>query len=306
MSPLLKRYFRLLLLVIFFLSLAIAINAQAIEVTDYNGRKVMLDAPAKRIVALSPHIVENVYSAGAGGLLVGVVSYSDYPLEAKKIPQVGSYMKASFETILALKPDLVLLWGTGGGGYSIIQLENLGLTVYVDDPKKLEDVARSMRDIGVLAGTENASNKAANAYLQQLKQLREKYTGQQTVSVFYEIWNEPLQTLNGKHLVSDIMQLCGGRNIYAKAIPLAPKINIESIFERDPQMIVASGTGNKRPAWLNDWKRWPQLTAVKFDNLFFIPPDILQRHTARILQGAALFCEHIETARKRLAASEKL
>lgn len=293
-------HMRYLLILLF-----ITTSVQAIEVTDYNNRKVALNVPAKRIVALSPHIVENVYSAGAGNLLVGVVSYSDYPEAAKKLPRVGSYIKASFETVLALKPDLVLLWGAGGGGYTVSQLEGLGLTVYVDDPKNLEDVARSISDIGILTGTQVTSDKAADRYLEALRQLRKKHTQQKNVSVFYEIWNEPLQTLNGKHLVSDIMQLCGGRNAYANAIPLAPKINIESILARDPQMIVASGAGNKRPTWLDDWKRWPMLTAVKHNNLFFIPPDILQRHTVRILQGAELFCEHIETARNRLTERKK-
>ncbi len=272
-----------------------------VTVTDYQGREVTLTQPAQRIVALAPHIVENVYSAGAGDALVAAVNYSDYPPEAKALPHLGSYRAISHEAVLALRPDLVVLWGSGNGETLQRQLERLGLVVYVDEPRTLEDVARSIEDIGILAGTSAQAEKETQAYLERLESLRGHYSEQDPVSVMYQVWNQPLQTLNGEHLVSDVIRLCGGRNAYADAQPIAPKINLESVLERDPQAIVASGMGDERPEWLEEWKQWPKLTAVERDNLFFVPPDIIQRHTARILDGAELFCRHIDRARQRLA-----
>lgn len=272
-----------------------------VTVTDYQGREVTLTQPAQRIVALAPHIVENVYSAGAGDALVAAVNYSDYPPEAKALPHLGSYRAISHEAVLALRPDLVVLWGSGNGETLQRQLERLGLVVYVDEPRTLEDVARSIEDIGILAGTSAQAEKETQAYLERLGSLRGHYAEQDPVSVMYQVWNQPLQTLNGEHLVSDVIRLCGGRNVYADAQPIAPKINLESVLERDPQAIVASGMGDERPEWLEEWKQWPKLAAVERDNLFFVPPDIIQRHTARILDGAELFCRHIDRARQRLS-----
>ncbi len=286
-------------LVVIALLLSFPVQA-AVEVTDYLKRVVRLEQPAQRIVALAPHIVENAYSAGAGDRLVAAVDYSDYPPAALELPQLGSHNAVSLEQILALKPDLVLVWGSGNGETMLRQLERLGLNVYVDEPRNLEDVARSVQAIGVLAGTSETAEQAAEGYLAALKQLGERYQQAEPVTVLYQIWNQPLQTLNGDHLVSDVIRLCGGHNVYADALPLAPKINMESVLARDPQAIVASGMGEGRPDWLDEWKQWPGLAAVRHDNLFFVPPDIIQRHTLRIAQGAELFCEHIDTARRRL------
>ena len=287
--------------VIVALSTATAARAD-IQVTDYLGRTVQLAQPASRIIALAPHIVENVYSAGAGDKLIAAVNYSDYPPEARELPQLGGYQSLSLEAIVARQPDLVLAWGSGNGDTLIRQLERLGVTVYVNEPRTLEDVARSVREIGTLAGTQAVADRAADQFLERMDLLRSQYREATPVSVLYQVWNQPLQTLNGEHLVSDVIRLCGGRNAYADAEPIAPKINMESVLERDPQAIVASGMGEERPEWLNDWRQWPGLTAVRHNNLFFVPPDIIQRHTLRILEGAALFCRHIDTARQRLGS----
>lgn len=290
---------RKLLAGLLFSLLTNAVHSQT--VTDYLDREVTLEKPARRIVALAPHIVENVYSAGAGEYLVAAVNYSDYPEAAKQLPQLGSYKAVSLERILALEPDLVVTWVSGNGPQTLQQLEQLGIPVYVDEPRELPDVARSIQDIGTLAGTQTTAQKAAEKYLQRLEQLRKTYATGQPVSVFYQVWNQPLQTLNGKHLVSDVIRLCGGYNIYSDALPLAPKVNMESILDRDPLVIVASGMGESKPEWLNDWRAWPALSAVAQNNLYFVPPDLIQRHTLRILQGAELMCEQLAQARARLA-----
>ncbi|ACE82739.1 cobalamin-binding protein [Cellvibrio japonicus] len=273
--------------------------SQDIVVTDARGKVIRLSKPAQTIIALAPHIVENVYSAGAGDKLIAAVNYSNYPAAALKLPQVGGYNAINYEEVLARKPDLVLGWISGNGPQVAAQLERLGMTVYVDELRTLDDIADEVMTIGKLAGTEAIANQRAHQWQQQLNQLRERYSNAKTVSVFYQVWNSPLQTLNGQHLVSDVMKLCGGENIFADALSIAPKINEESVISRNPDAIIASGMGEERPEWLDTWKQYPKLTAVQQQNLFFIPPDIIQRHTLRILDGARLMCEYLQTAREK-------
>lgn len=270
-----------------------------VQVTDYSGRTVRLEKPAKRIVALAPHIVENLFSAGAGDTLVGAVDYCDYPPEATKVPKVGAISSHSMEAILALKPDLVIGWNSGHGARSLEKLEQLNIPVYHSNPQKLEDVARSIDDYGHLTGHDQYAREQAEYYLEQLETLRAANRDKPAVSVLYQVWNAPLQTLNDEHIISDLIHLCGGANAFGDLPVLAPKLSVESVIARDPQVIVASGMGEERPDWLDEWQQWPSLTAVKNGNLFFIPPDIIQRHTIRILQGADQMCLHLDTARNR-------
>lgn len=276
-------------------------SLQALEVIDFAGHKVTLAQPAKRIVALAPHIIENLYSAGAGDTLVGAVDYCDYPHAAKQVPRVGAISSHSLEAILALKPDLVIGWDSGHGAQSIQKLSQLGVSVYHSNPLKLEDVAKAMRDYGILTGNRKFAQRQATSYLQQLAQLKKQYQEKTKISTLYQVWNAPLQTLNDSHIISDVIHLCGGTNAFGDLPAIAPKISIESVIARDPHVIIASGMGEQRPEWLDTWKQWPTLTAVKHNNLYFIPPDIIQRHTARILTGATLMCEHLEAARATLA-----
>lgn len=272
-----------------------------VQVTDFNGSRISLKKPAKRIVALAPHIVENVYTAGAGDQLVGVVAYSDFPKAATLLPIVGGYTKTNLEKILELKPDLVIAWDSGNSDASVARIKELGFAVYVDQPDKLADVAKSIRDIGVLSGTSDVAEQAANKYLQQIEQMRLKMLGKPLVSTFYQVWNSPLRTINGSHIISDAIKLCGGVNIYADQSAIAPIINIESILERDPDVILASGMSNSRPEWLDEWKNWPSLSAVTSDNLYFVNPDHIQRHTVRILKGIDAICRQLQDARDKRA-----
>ena len=272
-----------------------------ITVRDGVDGTLVLEKPATRVISLAPHLTEVVYAAGAGEQLVGAVSYSDYPEEARAIPRVGSYDSVSYETLLSLKPDLVLAWHEGNGEDVVTRLRSLGLNVYVSEPRALEDVAESLRVVGVLTGNEQAANAAASRFMQQLNALRETYSSREPVTVYYQIWNEPLLTLNGDHLISDVVRLCGGRNVFADAMPLVSRISVESVLRANPQVIIASGMDKARPEWLDDWREWSAITAVKNDQLYFIPPDILQRHTPRIIEGATLMCEELQQAREHYA-----
>jgi iron complex transport system substrate-binding protein len=266
-----------------------------VQVEDFIGRTVHLDAPARRIVALAPHIVENVFSAGAGEKLVGAVEYSDHPPIARTLPRVGNFQSWSIESVVALEPDLVLLWGSGNGTDSLPMFRQLGIPVFVSEPRQLSDIASAIRAIGTLAGTQSSSEVEALRIEGAFNALQEENRRDQPISVFYQIWNDPLQTVNGEHLISQVISLCGGYNVFGDAPSLAPKINIEAVLSRDPDAIVASGMDTARPEWLDDWRRYTSLKAVATGALFFIPPDYVQRPTARILLGATALCQQLAT-----------
>lgn len=272
---------------------------KTITVVDFTGTTVALAKPAKRIVALAPHLVENVYSAGAGEFLLGVIEHSDFPEQAKQLPIVGGHEKINHERILELEPDLVLVWQSGNSHNSVELLRELGLTIYVNQANELEDVARTIRDIGKLAGTDDKAESIAKTYLAILEKVQKKYQQAEKISSFYQVWNSPLQTINGNHIISNAIELCGGVNIYADEFAVAPIVNIESVLKRDPQVIIASGTSAVRPEWLDQWKQWPNLRAVQKNNLFYVNPDHIQRHTVRLLDGINRVCKQFDLARAR-------
>jgi iron complex transport system substrate-binding protein len=286
---------KLRLALLFFVG--IVVPAQAITVQDFSGREVTLAQPAERIVALAPHIVENLYSAGAGDKLVGVVSYSNFPDAAKNVPEVGTYNAFSLEQVLALQPDLVVIWGSGNGMQTLPQFEALGIPVYVSELRQLSDVPKSIRNLSQLAGTPATGEAEASRIEAELSVLQRRYEEKRSLSVLYQIWSDPLQTVNGEHLISEIITLCGGYNVFGNASSLAPRISIESVLLRDPDAIVASGMGEARPEWLDEWRAYPSLTAVANEALFVVNPDHLQRPSARIVLGAQSLCQQLDQIR---------
>ena len=276
---------------------------------DDSGYTLVLNKPAQRVISLAPHLTEQVFSAGAGDRLIATVNYSDYPEAALALPRVGTYKKVNYELISELKPDLILAFG-GNGMEMVNRLRALGFKVYMDEPQSLEDVALLLEDLGLLLGAEEQAKAAAADFRQRYQALQNQYQQQEAVQVFYQVWNQPLLTINGQHLISKVIQLCGGENIFADAIPMAPKISVETVIRRNPEAIVASGHGDARPEWLDEWQQWTVIEAVQKKQLFFIPPDILQRHTTRILDGAEMMCEYLQQVRynktERHGVREKL
>lgn len=278
---------------------AVAGPVGAVEVVDDIGRTVRLPAPAERVVSLAPHATELLFAVGAGDRIVGTVSHSDYPPPARQIPRVGGYSRLDLERIVSLQPDLIVAWHSGNPVAQVERLRSLGLAVYFSEPRRFEDMADALLRLGALTGNRRQAHRRATMLRAAVDDLVERYAGRPSVTVFYQIWNDPLMTINGEHLINQVIEMCGGRNVFAELPTLAPRIVLETVLARDPEVIVASGMGEQRPQWLDDWRRWPSLTAVKRDNLFFVPPDLLQRHGLRLLQGAERLCGFLEVARSR-------
>ncbi|MGD9952354.1 MAG: cobalamin-binding protein [Burkholderiales bacterium] len=281
-------------------ALLVALAARAdVRVTDDYGREVLLAAPAQRVVSLSPHLTELLYAAGAGERLVGAIEYSDYPPEARALPRVGSEAAIDLEAVVALRPDLVVAWPQSGSTRAIERIAALGITVFRSEPRAIEDIARTIETLGVLAGTPAAAQVSARAFRERAARLGRTYASRPTVRVFYQVWNRPLITVNGDHVISKVLALCGGENVMAGLPALAPEIDRERVLRADPEAIIASGSDGRHPEWLREWKAFPDLAAVRRGNLFAVRPDLVQRHTPRLLDGAAEICGFLQEARDR-------
>lgn len=278
--------------------------SQTVSVTDDSGAVVSLAGPAKRIISLAPHLTELAFAAGAGDKLVGVVSYSDYPEAAKHLPRVGDNRALDLERIVALKPDLILVWRHANAQQQLDALRALHIPLYLSTPHKVDDVASTLEKLGTLFGSEPIARTAAQDYRGKIALLRARYAGQKPVSVFYQVWDNPLMTLNDDHWISDALTLCGGRNVFGQLEPLVPTVSTEAVVAGNPDVIMTSGAGATRSSQkvpgLDRWTAWPKLTAVAHGNLFVIDGDLIDRPTPRLAEGVAELCKDLEVARERL------
>lgn len=275
--------------------------AAGIAVTDDAGRQVTLDRPARRIVSLAPHATELLFAAGAGPLTVGAVSYSDYPAAARQIARVGDAASLNLEAVVALQPELVVAWQSGNNAAQLQRLVASGIPVFFSEPRRLEDIATNVERLGTLAGTEAIAQSTAQAFRSDYQRLAGEFSRRAPVRVFYQIWHNPPITVNGDHLISQVIELCGGRNVFAGIDSLAPSVSREAVLAADPQVIVASaGATTDPPQWLDSWRSWPQLSAVAMQQLYAIDPDLIERQSPRILEGARILCRQLEQARSEI------
>lgn len=272
----------------------------AFDVVDDAGVMHQMTQPAQRIVTLMPHGSELLFEVGAGAQIVGTVQYSDYPPQALDIPQVGGYSGINIEAIMALAPDLIVYWPEGNNQREIERLRQLGFKLFASDPVDFEGIALSLERLGKVSGHEQQGKDQAQQVRTKTAQLRSRYQNQTELTVFYQVWNSPLLTQNGSTFISHAIELCGGRNIFADLPVTAPQVSAEAVLAADPQVIVASGMGDSRPEWLDDWRVYSGLNAVRSGSLYHIPPDLFHRPTSRFLRGTELLCQDLQKTREQL------
>jgi iron complex transport system substrate-binding protein len=251
-----------------------------------------------RIVSLAPSLTELAYAAGAGDAMVGTVEYSDYPAAARGLPRVGDAWSVDAEAVLALRPDLVLSWPSGTPAGTVARLRSLGVRVVEIPTFRLADVATALRSVGHIAGTEVVAEQAAQRYEAKIRVLRASHAGARRVGVFIEIDDDPLYTVNGRHVISEVVELCGGSNVFADLPQLAPPVSIEAVLARDPEAILSTDDTISDPAAL--WRRWSSLKAVKAGSIYSMSSDTLTRSTPRLAVGASEVCAALDDARRRL------
>lgn len=288
---------------LFLMSWLVMQSAAAATIKDDAGHVITLPQAAQRVVSLAPHATELLFAAGGGDHVVGVVSHSDFPDAAKRIPVIGDSRQIDIERLLALKPDLLVVWLHGSSARQLDQLQRLGIPLFYSEPHKLDEIPEAVVRLGQLLGTESIAAKRAAKLRQTLAALKARYQGRPIVRVFYQVWNKPLYTLNGRHIDSDAIRLCGGENIFDRLATTAPIVNIESVLQENPEAIVTGFNLKQSETGLAGWESYPALLAVKNKNLFAIDADLLNRAGPRLIEGAAMLCDKLELARKHRSAT---
>jgi iron complex transport system substrate-binding protein len=260
---------------------------------------VTLDHPARRIVALAPHLTELVYAAGAGDQLVGVGRYSDFPPEALAKPVISDAFAVNYEALTLLKPDLVLVWGSGTPERTKSKLRTLGVPVYEIEVRSVAGLADTLRSIGRLAGTEGVAQARAQAITGDWAALKSTYAGRKPVRVFFQLWDAPLMTLNGQHLISSAIAACGGTNVFGEVSTLTATVSWEVAVQRDPELVMTAGSAGE-PAKPGRWAEFPQVSATRHGQFGRIEGDLIARSGPRFVDGARELCVAIDRARQGL------
>jgi iron complex transport system substrate-binding protein len=254
-------------------------------------------SPVTRIVSLAPNLTEIAFAAGAGESMVGTVEYSDFPEAARRVPRVGDAFMVDFERVVALRPDIVLAWESGTPKPVIDRLRALRLRVQVFSTYRVIDVARVVREVGEVAGTSSVADPLALRFEQGFKALQQEFRGRAPLSTFIEINSRPLYTVNSKQILSEIVEMCGGRNVFGYLNDLAPQIGVEAVIAENPQVILS--VDETATDVVEEWRRWNGIEAVRTSNVFSLPANELARATTRLLDGARGVCRALETARQR-------
>lgn len=287
---------RLLGLLLLFGSLSSAVCA-AVTVTDDTGAHVVLPAVASRIVSLTPGATEMLFAAGAGSKVVATVEYSDEPAAAKRIPRIGDVTAIDIERLLALRPDVVVIWPGGGNVAQIEKVSRLGIPLYRQEVDVLEDLPKSVRRLGALAGTSDVAEREARSLEARLARLGQEYAEGRHLTVLIQAWNRPIYTVGGKQLMSDALRICGATNVFGDLKTPGPAVDIEAVIARNPDVIVAAAPAGQAKAWLADWKRFPDLRAVKSGRLIPFEDDSFSRLGPSVLDATERLCKVLAAAR---------
>ena len=265
-------------------------NASAeVVLPQSDGSFLTLEAPAERVIALAPNIAEMMFDAGAGSRLLATVEYSNFPEDAARLPRIGDAFRFDLERIMAFQPDLVIAWNSGNPTAALDRLESLGLNVWRTELRRPGDIADLLRNIAIATGSGDSGNNAAQGVEQRLSALSNNYKGLEPISYFYQVAERPLFTLNGAHIVSQGLTLCGGVNVFAEEPVLAPQVTRESVLLADPDVLLAPRLPES-PDPLAHWRSWPRLKAVKNDSLYYLSADKISRATPRMLDSLELAC----------------
>lgn len=281
-----------------FLAAGVPRDANAtIDLPQANGETLSLSAPATRIITLAPNLAELVFAAGAGDHLQAVVEYSDFPAAVLQIPRIGDAFRIDLERIIELQPDLVIAWKTGNPQAALQKLEKLGINVWQMEITRPEEIADAVEIISLAAGTQAHGQAVAQQLRNKLSALSKENAGKTPVVFFYQIAPRPLYTVNGRHIISRSMEICGGQNVFADLQALAPQVSRESVILANPPVMIAPEITGEPPA-LHVWEDWPHLQAVQNRAMLYLPADDISRAAPRLLDGIELACKLLDEVRE--------
>lgn len=270
-----------------------------VSVIDDQNRTISLPRPALRAITLSPHATELVYAAGAGTHLAGTVDSSNYPANAQALPRIGDGLHPDPERIVALQPDLLIAWLPAQAESLARPLAQLGTPLFYSNPAGLDSLPNAIVTLGRLFGTEETATRNATALQQRLDTLRSRYRDAPPVRVFILVGSEPLYTLNGAHIISQAVELCGGINIFSTAPAAAPQVSPEAVLRAQPDIVLMSTQGL---AALHGSRDIPSrhsdaTTTLYGGQVMALDADLLYRPGPRLVDAAEQICQRLENIR---------
>jgi iron complex transport system substrate-binding protein len=279
------------------LGLATAGPASAAHaVWDDLSRQITVRDPPLRIVSLAPGATEMLFAAGAGTQVIATVEYSDEPPAARQLARIGDVAAVDMERLVSLRPDVVVAWPAGGNPAQREKIARLNIPVYEQQVVRLTDLPVSVRRLGALAGTGAAAERAAHDIEARLAALTRTYgagVAGKLPTVLLQVWNRPIYTVGGQHLMSDALSICGARNVFADLPEAGPVVDTEAVIARDPDIIIAAAPPGEGAAWLADWKRFATLAAVRSGRLAVFEDQGLSRLGPSVIDATEGLCRTI-------------
>ncbi|WP_371185888.1 cobalamin-binding protein [Thalassotalea maritima] len=284
------------------LSMLLPWSVNASDIDKNQIRNIGDNKYPQRIIALAPHVVEQLHDIGAYSLLVATVEHADHPSKAKQLPRVGNYAKLNIEKILLLQPDLVIAWHSQGLANDLQTLSEYGINVVYSNPRTLSDISKELRWLGELTGYQQQANVRANAFDAKLEQIKKRYQHKPPIRVFYELWPQPLTTIAGNAWSQQQLTICGAENPFAQLDSDYPQISLENVVKANPQVIIqplSSGQNVNSQTLSNqtDWQPFAVIDAVRHQQIVRPNSDRLHRMSVRLLDELALLCQQLDTAR---------
>jgi iron complex transport system substrate-binding protein len=260
--------------------------AAPLTVQDPTGRTLALAAPPRRIVSLVPSVTEALYAIGAEGALVGVTDFCNYPPAARTKQSVGGMLAPSLETIVTLRPDLVVATTAGNREETFAELARLDVPVYVVNPTRLGDVLDLVTRLGALAGREPEAARLVASLRARIDAVGRRVAGRPRPRVLYVLWPEPLIVPARGALVSELLALAGADSVTAAGGEGYPRYSLEAAVARAPEVIIlASHSTGQGPMARDTWERFTALPAVQSGRVHTVSGDLLHRYGPRVVDG---------------------
>jgi len=248
-------------------------------VTDELGRSVSLKPRPERIISLAPSITETLFALGLGGRVVGVTSYCDYPPEAKQVEAVGDTLRPGIEKIVALKPDLVIISTSSQLESFVRKLEEVGIPVYISNPRNLEGALKSIEAIGDISGAADRGRELAGSLRARVETIESRVAGRERPSVFLILGSNPLITVGRDAFVTDLLDRAGGRSISSDETADYPQYSLETAVARRPEIIFLQAGEGRIPDGLR------QTPAAVAGRIYSLDDELLLRPGPRIVDG---------------------
>ena len=251
-----------------------------------------------RIITLSPHSVDMLYAIGAGDSIIGTVEYSDFPKAALKIPRIGNYSGIQIEKVVELEPDVIVAWKSGNKSTDLEKLESLGLNMHYTHATSIPEISNEILRLGKLTGNESQAQRVVKKLVNRYLKIKNTYANKTPVSVFYQLWHQPLRSVGANGWIASLIKDCGGLNLFNTVKNDYPTVSMETILEKNPQVIIIPHHSGNEGAKREIWNQWSMIDAVKTNRIFTLNGDLLHRFTPRAVDGLEQLCQRIDEARK--------